>query len=306
MAVIIGSARLGSNGSITGDKPGDQKQTGTPDYSGEVSMQKFYVHSKGWYVLRPKSITHANKIAERMVALCNNKHYGYNQLTRLDVINNGIDSNVDGGCDCSSGVRACVKEATGKDPGNFITDNEVSYLEKTGLFESKTAYVSGMKLYQGDVLVTKTRGHTVVVCYSDYSRSSVSEASSGKTNASSTAEKAKKITEDGWWGIDTTRAAQKVFKTTLDGIVSKQVSAYHRPYLPHCLTTTWRFYSSPASYKGGSQLVKAIQKWGGASQDGIAGKATVKAVQKKVGATQDGVMGEITVTLFQKYLNKYL
>ena len=178
MSVIIGSARIGENGSITGGTAGDQKQSGTPDYKGEVSMQEFYVHTKGWYVLRPKSPEHAEKIAERMIALCNNPNYGYDQLGRLGVISNGIDSKKKSECDCSSAVRACVKEATGVDPGNFITDNEVSYLEKTGLFEKAVKYTSGMKLYPGDILVTCKRGHTVIVCYSDYTRAKSSSKAS--------------------------------------------------------------------------------------------------------------------------------
>ena len=46
MAVIIGSARHDEHGNCySGGKAGDQ--TGQ-----EVSTQKFYNHSKGWYVLR--------------------------------------------------------------------------------------------------------------------------------------------------------------------------------------------------------------------------------------------------------------
>ena len=55
MSLVVGSARIDENGHISGGKPGDQ--TGN-----EVSTQAYYVHSKGWYCLRPKSITVANAI----------------------------------------------------------------------------------------------------------------------------------------------------------------------------------------------------------------------------------------------------
>ena len=34
MSIIIGSARMGENGKITGGAAGDQKQTSVPDYKG--------------------------------------------------------------------------------------------------------------------------------------------------------------------------------------------------------------------------------------------------------------------------------
>lgn len=177
MAVIIGSARSDEHGHITGGAAGDQKG------GAEVSTQNFYVHSKGWYVLRAKSDTVANKIAERMRAACANNNLGYDQTGRLGVINNGINSKVKTECDCSSLVRACVKEASGKDPGNFVTSNEVSMLQGTGLFMPTKTYYSGMTLYTGDILVTKTKGHTVIVT-SGASRGSSSASKPASTPAS--------------------------------------------------------------------------------------------------------------------------
>lgn len=163
MNVIIGSARIDEKGNVSGGAVGDQKQTSKPDYKGEVSLQNFYVASKGWYVLRPKSDAHAIKIAEKMLTACNNANLGYDQGNRTGVIKYGVASTVKTECDCSALVRACVKEATGKDPGNFTTANEAACLEATGLFNGRVAYTNGMTLYTGDVLVTKTKGHTVIV-----------------------------------------------------------------------------------------------------------------------------------------------
>ena len=164
MAIIIGSARIDERGKLSGGQAGDHKQkSSTNDTVGEVSMQNFYVHSKGWYILRPKDANIAKKIASNMKTACNNKNIGYDQMNRLGVMTYGVNSKVKTETDCSTLVRACVKEASGKDPGNFSTLNEADMLEKSGLFEKRIAYTSNTTLYTGDVLVTKTKGHTVIV-----------------------------------------------------------------------------------------------------------------------------------------------
>ena len=64
--------------------------------------------------------------------------------------------------DCSSLVRACCIQA-GFDPGNFNTSAEVSALKASKQFMEPITVKSGTKLCNGDILVTKTKGHTVVV-----------------------------------------------------------------------------------------------------------------------------------------------
>lgn len=156
MAIKIGSARQDERGKLTGGRVGDQ--TGN-----EVSEQPFYVHKKGWYVLRPKDINHAMGIAERMHTACNNPNLGYDQSNRGGVLKYGVDTKTKTECDCSALVRACIKEATGKDPGNFTTSTEAAVLSASGLFENVFPYTSKTILCTGDVLVTKTKGHTVIV-----------------------------------------------------------------------------------------------------------------------------------------------
>lgn len=173
MDIIIGSARCDENGKYCGGKVGDQ--TGK-----EVSTQKFYVSSKGWYILRPKSISHANLLANKMLQACNNKNIGYDQSNRLGIIKYGILTSVKTECDCSSLVRQCIKEAIGKDVGNFTTSNEVAVLVNSGLFD-KITYTSSTTLYSGDILVTKTKGHTVIVV-SGNNRSSSSSTTVTKTS----------------------------------------------------------------------------------------------------------------------------
>ena len=157
----IGSARIGERGKATGGKAGDQKQKTSPDYKGEVSMQNFYVSSKGWYILRAKNPQVASNIALAMTIACNNPNIGYNQARRLDIIKAGTHATSPTSCDCSSLVRQCVREA-GVEVGNFTTANEASVLTATGHFD-KFVYTKGSQLYLGDILVTKTKGHTVIV-----------------------------------------------------------------------------------------------------------------------------------------------
>lgn len=158
MAILVGSARQDEKGRYSGGTAGDQ--TGK-----EVSTQEMYTHSKGWYIIRAKDIVHANKIAERMFVACENNNIGYDQNQRLGIIQNGINTKLKTECDCSSLVRQCVREATGKDPGNFTTANELQALKNTGLFEKEISYVNQIQtpVYDGDILVTKSKGHTVIV-----------------------------------------------------------------------------------------------------------------------------------------------
>lgn len=161
MSLIIGSARIDENGHISGGKPGDQ--TGN-----EVSTQAYYVHSKGWYCLRPKKIAVANAIAEAMLQGCRNGNIGYCQGHRSNVIEQlrkagrlaKISTKTE--ADCSSLVRACCIQA-GFDPGNFNTANAVPTLKATDEFMDPIAVTSKTELFNGDVLVTKTKGHIVVV-----------------------------------------------------------------------------------------------------------------------------------------------
>ena len=166
MAVIIGSARVDEKGQYTGGKAGDQKQqSATNDMNGEVSMQKFYLHKKGWHILRAKDISHRAKLAKAMKTACNNSNIGYSQSERLGAVKQGIHTSTPTNADCSALVRACIKDACGKDVGNFHTGNEASVLENSGLFETRKRYISqsATPLLTGDILVTCSKGHTVIV-----------------------------------------------------------------------------------------------------------------------------------------------
>lgn len=167
MSVIIGSARSDENKRYSGGVRGDQRQSSVIDYSGEVSLQSFYVHSKGWVILRPKDANVAKVMAALMHTACNNYHIGYSQSDRYDILFHGINSPVNTNCDCSSLVREVIKEATLHDPGDFNTGNEANRLLDTNMFDKITYYKNKTKLYEGDVLVTKTKGHTAIVVFGE-------------------------------------------------------------------------------------------------------------------------------------------
>ena len=159
---MIGSARSDERGKITGGKAGDQT-------SKEVSTQAYYMHSKGWVLLRAKESGIGNKIASAMIDACSNENIGYDQSQRDSIVSlfkkkmklSEIDKACE--CDCSKLIQLCVWEATGKDPGNFTTANAVSTLSRTGFFEPAVDVDKDTVLYTGDILCTKTKGHIVAV-----------------------------------------------------------------------------------------------------------------------------------------------
>ena len=165
MAVKIGSARIDEKGNATGGKAGDQNGI-------EVSTQNWYAHSKGWRVFRAKDPEKAEKIAQDMQYACDNNNIGYDQSqnrTLYDIVKNlGFNcKKVTTKCetDCAQLVRVCVRYA-GIDVSDFYTATEASALLKTGAFEelkgSKYTESSDL-LKRGDILVTRSKGHTVVV-----------------------------------------------------------------------------------------------------------------------------------------------
>lgn len=163
--VRIGSARRDESGKLVGGKAGDQDGV-------EVSTQQWYLHKKGWVVIRPKKREDGIKIAEAMQKACTNRQIGYDQKQRLTLYNEVKDKGFDPSkttkdveTDCSGLVRVCCAYA-GIKVGDFYTGNEVGVLKASGKFEVLTAdkYTkSSDYLMKGDILVTKVKGHTVVV-----------------------------------------------------------------------------------------------------------------------------------------------
>lgn len=169
--VKVGSARIDENGKTHGGAAGDQ--TGK-----EVATQSWYLHGKGWRVLRHKDRGAAKRAAEAMLAACANENVGYDQYER-DTLMTAAEktaydiSKVSTKCetDCSALIRVCEAFAFGEDivgkvsSARFYTGNMVKILLSTGLFYELegTKYTEQSDyLGMGDILVTKTKGHTVM------------------------------------------------------------------------------------------------------------------------------------------------
>ncbi len=93
---------------------------------------------------------------------------GYGQNTRYQIFNafkkygkiKNIKENVNG--DCSETVRTCLAEI-GIEVKDFTTWNEVDALLSTGAFEKTFIVTDPSQLQTGDVLVTRSKGHTAIV-----------------------------------------------------------------------------------------------------------------------------------------------
>ena len=159
--IEVGSARIDERGNANWGKAGDQN-------SREVATEPYYKHRLGWYLLRPKEAAVARKIGLAMVEACLNHNIGYDQSERYGIINclkkygRIAKINEPTEADCSSLVRACCIQA-GLLVGDFNTSSEVAVLEKTGAFQKAVVVTNDTKLCAGDVLVTKVKGHTVIV-----------------------------------------------------------------------------------------------------------------------------------------------
>lgn len=175
MGLKVGSARIDERGKISGGQAGDS--TGK-----EVMQQNYYMDNRGWYCFRAKDINTANGIAQSMIDACNNNNIGYDQNQRDGVFNlvksgtkiKNIKTKTE--CDCSALVRACCYE-NGIDTGNIRTATMPKLLEKTGKFEKKINVTSKTELFNGDILVTKTTGHTVIVTSGNPRKKAATKAS---------------------------------------------------------------------------------------------------------------------------------
>lgn len=168
MAVLIGAARMDENGKAHGGKAGDQ--TGR-----EVSTRNWY--SNNWRIFRARDLNHALRIAQAMRAACDNALIGYDQWQRtsLRMLAKNLTpaywpGSVRTACetDCSDLVHTCVAYAVGKDPfpTDFNTATEPDALLKSGYFVElvDTKYTDqDAYLMAGDILCTRTKGHTAVV-----------------------------------------------------------------------------------------------------------------------------------------------
>lgn len=275
MAVKVGSARIDENGKTHGGKSGDQNGK-------EVSTQAWYKHKKGWRVLRCKDAGKAEAIARAMQAACDNANIGYDQYQRDTLYNLAKTVDFDPGrvktpceTDCSALVRVCCAYA-GVMVGNMRTTNEAKILLASGEFtELKGAKYTDQSAYlrRGDILVTRTQGHTVIVL------------TNGSKAGTTPAEEARRtILKRGMKGEDVRRLQQRLIEL-----------GYALPK-----------YGADGEY--GSETataVKAFQRDRNLTADGIAGEATLAALYAGQDNTYTVTLHNVpeaeAITLISKY-----
>lgn len=294
--VKIGHARHDENGNLVNGKAGDQ--TGQ-----EVSITDWYLHKKGWIVLRCTSASRRKKIAEAAEKACKNSQIGYDQNQRNSLFDNVKNEKFDPTkttknveTDCSALVRTCVAYAFGKDlTGEITTATESDALMKTGYFKkykTKKYCTSSDYLRRGDILCTPVKGHTAIVLNDG-----------AKIDSSS-------LVVDGIWGDETTKKTQKALGLKINGKIYRQPFS-NKKYLPSVKVESWKFKKT--KYQNGSSVIREIQRLVGVTNiDGWCGKSTIKSIQRflrKKGyyaGIVSGKMNTATVKGWQRYINKKL
>jgi len=164
--VYQGGASIDENGNAYGGAAGNQ--TGS-----ELRARAWYKHKLGWVVIRARDPAVRKKLAEAMRRAVANRKIGYDQWARNTLWNAvrlvGYDparamSPVE--TDCSALVRVCCAYAGIVIDTAFRTTTEPEVLRKTGAFDLLTdaRYTDYPdRLREGDILCTKTQGHTVIV-----------------------------------------------------------------------------------------------------------------------------------------------
>lgn len=159
--VILGSACIDENGRASGGRAGNQSGK-------ELKFQNYYLHKLGWYRLRALDYATRQEIADAMEKAVNNKNIGYDQNQRLTLYNVVKNYNYDPSkvtipveTDCSALVRVCCLYA-GINVGNFTTANLKNVLMATNKFSCQRITKEN-ELVRGDILVTCSKGHVVVV-----------------------------------------------------------------------------------------------------------------------------------------------
>lgn len=296
--MTISNSGEDERGRISGGKAGDQ--TGK-----EWRIRSWY--SSPWNViLRHPDAETRELIAQMAEAAAKNDKIGYDQYQRETFWNElkkvGYKpEKITTACeaDCSAGVAAIVKGAgyrlgdtkmQGVSPSSY-TGNLRSRLRAAGFNEyTASKYLtSDGYLLRGDILL-KEAGHTAInLTDGKYTKTSSKPATSSG-----------KLEVDGIWGPATTSALQKILGTPVDGIVSGQDSSSLKKVNKGGLSTaSWK------TGRGGSTMIKAMQRKIGAEADGFFGPLSCKALQKYLGTYVDGYVDKPSnmVKALQKKLN---
>lgn len=160
---------------------------------------------------------------------------------------------------------------------------------------------NGLGYYTPGVNLTWHSMYSPTECPGNYLRSKM-QYIADEANKIIGGQPSSKIVEDGLWGVETTRKAQQVFGTPVDGIVSKQV-AWVGNQNPGLLSSTFEWLNS---MQGGSLLIASIQRKVGVNADGYIGSDTISAMQRWLGTPVDGIASNpsVMVKAFQHWLNQ--
>lgn len=126
----------------------------------------------------------------------------------------------------------------------------------------------------------------------------------GKNTKAKLVAKYDKVKLDGIWGCGVTVSLQTIFKTVIDGEISRQPHS-NKKYLVACHTSTWNFTNN---YEGGSAVLKQLQIKIRVIDDGLFGKNSVIALQNWLNKNgyacgkADGYLGAKTVVALQKWI----
>lgn len=167
MAVYQLGASIDENGKITGGKAGNQSGK-------ELRREVWNLYKRGCYIIRAKDPAVRKKIALAARRAVKNRNIGYDQIQRNTLWNKVKGKGYDPGLasepvetDCSALVRVCCAHA-GIVVDDFNTSTERKRLMATGQFDLLDAdkYCkdpTGDYLLEGDIAVTRKKGHTVVI-----------------------------------------------------------------------------------------------------------------------------------------------
>ena len=134
----------------------------------------------------------------------------------------------------------------------------------------------------------------------DLNRCYIQGSTSAQTAAPAKSEEVISLLKvDGIIGTETIKAAQTVFGTPVDGVISGQA----RSDMAKCPAISKACLKEG---KGGSQLVRALQRKTGTKEDGYLGMKTIKAVQKWLNIPITGIWDSHTSRSFQLWLNKQI
>ena len=170
--VYIGGASIDERGKASGGQAGNQSGR-------ELRRQAYYDHAKEWYVFRAKSPAVREDIALAMERAIANRNIGYDQLQNQTLWNQikgkGYDpARATSPCetDCARLVRVCVAygfNENGLDASavpDWYTGTLPRLIMGLGEFVKYTDdkhCKGGRMLARGDILCTRSKGHTVVV-----------------------------------------------------------------------------------------------------------------------------------------------